>query len=139
MKDFMGYIASGCIAFTFSCIFYLLFSYLTIFSPLDEKMVINLLFISISIMSFIFLLNLSPIQSPLTLRIAELIIVIAVLLFAGAFFDMFPFNSIYPYSVIGIGVLTYAFVIIVLFISEQLTAKKINSEIHTRNRRELDE
>ena len=135
----MRYIATGCIAFTFSCIFYLLFSFLKIFPPFDEQMVMNMLFISISIMSFIFLLHLLPIQNPLILRMAELAIVIAILLIAGAFFDMFPFNEIYIYSVIVTGVLTYAIVIIVLFIGEQATAKKINYEIHTRKWRGLDE
>ena len=37
MKEFMRYIATGCVSFTFSCIFYLFFSLLTIFPPLDEQ------------------------------------------------------------------------------------------------------
>lgn len=139
MKSFTRYIATGCIAFTFSCIFYLLFSYLKIFPPFDEQMVMNMLFISIGIMSFIFLLHLLPIQNPLILRMAELAIVIAVLLVAGAFFNMFPINNFYICSVIVIGVLTYAIVILVLFIGEQATAKKINLEIRTRKLGGFDE
>ena len=139
MKNFMRYIATGCIAFTFSCIFYLLFSYLELFPPFDEQMVMNMLFISIGIMSFIFLLHLLPIQHPLILRMAELAIVIAVLLVAGAFFNMFPLNNVYFFSVIVIGVLTYVIVILVLFIGEQATAKKINLEIRTRKLGGLDE
>ena len=135
----MRYIATGCIAFTFSCIFYLLFSYLELFPPFDEQMVMNMLFISIGIMSFIFLLHLLPIQHPLILRMAELAIVIVVLLVAGAFFNMFPLNNVYFFSVIVIGVLTYVIVILVLFIGEQATAKKINLEIRTRKLGGLDE
>lgn len=98
-----------------------------------------MLFISIGIMSFIFLLHLLPIQNPLILRMAELAIVIVVLLVAGAFFNMFPLNNVYFFSVIVIGVLTYVIVILVLFIGEQATAKKINLEIRTRKLGGLDE
>ena len=139
MKVFKSYITTGCIAFTFSTVFYLFFSFLTIYSPIDEQMVVNMLFISISIMSLIFLANLLPIHNPLALRIIELIIVISVLLFTGAVFDMFPLTNYYILSLLGIGTLTYAVVIILLFMGEQATAKKINSEIRTRKRRRLDE
>ena len=133
----MRYIATGCIAFTFSCIFYLLFSLLTIFPSFDEQMLINMLFISIGIMLLIFLVHLLPIQSPLISRMAELIMVITVLLIAGAYFDMFPFTSYYILTVVVTGGLTYAIVIIVLFMGGQAAAKKINFEI--RKRRRLDE
>lgn len=132
MKGFMSYIATGCMAFTFSCIFYLLFSYLSIFPPFDEQMVMNMLFISIGIMSFIFLLHLIPIHNPFVLRLTELVIVIGVLLIAGAFFKMFSFDSFHIYSVLVTGILTYVIVIIVLYISERATANKINTKIRAR-------
>ncbi len=132
MRNVMKYIAAGSIAFTVSCVFYLLFSYLTIFPPFDEKMILNMLFISTSILAFMFFLHLLPIQSPLTLRISELLIVVIVLLSAGAFFEIFPFNRFYISSVIITGVLTYTVVIIVTFMSERATANKINTLIRLR-------
>ena len=139
MNVFKRYITAGCIAFTFSTVFYLFFSFLAIYPPIDEQMVVNMLFISISIMSLIFIANLLPIHNPLALRIIELIIVISVLLFSGVVFGMFPLTSYYILFLLGIGTLTYAVVMILLFMGEQATAKKINSEIRTRKRRRLDE
>ena len=139
MNVFKRYITGGCIAFTFSTVFYLLFSFSTIYPPINEHMVVNMLFISISIMGLIFMADLLPIQNPLALRIIELIIVIAVLLIAGSVFDMFPFTSYYIFFIVGTGALTYAIVIIFLFMGEQAAAKKINSEIRTRRQGGLDE
>lgn len=49
------YISTSCISFTFSCLFYLLFSLLTIFPPMNEALIIHMLVISISINCLIFL------------------------------------------------------------------------------------
>ena len=69
MKDFMRYIATGCISFTFSCIFYLLCSLSGIFPPLTEQMVIDMMFISIAIISLIYLSHLLPIETPVLARL----------------------------------------------------------------------
>ena len=92
MKDFMRYIATGCISFTFSCIFYLLFSLLGIFPPINEQMVIDMLFISIAIMSLIYLSHLLPIENPFISRLLELISVLFVLFIAGSLLNIFPFT-----------------------------------------------
>ena len=139
MKVFKGYITAGCIAFTFSTVFYLIFSFSTIYPTMDEQMIVNMLFISTGITGLIFLADLLPFQNPLTLRIIELIIVIAVLLIAGAVVGMFPFTSYYIFFIVGTGALTYAIVIIFLFMGEQAAAEKINSEIRTRKRGGFDE
>ena len=137
MKELMRYIATGCVSFTFSCIFYLLFSLLTIFPPLDEQTVVYMLFISIGIMSLIYLTHLLPFQNPFVLRLLEVVIVLIVLLVASVFFKMVPFQSTYILFVLAIGLLTYAIVIIVLFIGDQADAQKINSAIRTHKKEEI--
>ena len=122
MKEIMRYVATGCVSFTFSCIFYLFFSLLTIFPPLDEQTVVYMLFISIGIMSLIYLTHLLPIQNPFISRLLEVFIVLIVLLVASIFFNMVPFQSTYILAVLAIGLLTYIIVIIVLFIGDQADA-----------------
>ena len=134
MKEFMRYIATGCISFTFSCIFYLLFSLLTIFPPFDEQLVVYFLFISIGIMSLIYLTHFLPTQNPFVLRLLEVFVVLIVLLVASIFFNMVPLQSKYILSVLAIGLLTYIIVIIVLFIGDLADAQKINSAIRTRKK-----
>ena len=41
MDLFKHYISTSCISFTFSCLFYLLFSWLNLFPPMDEAMVVQ--------------------------------------------------------------------------------------------------
>lgn len=136
MRRFMQYIATGCISFTFSCVFYLFFSLLTIFPPIDEQLVITLLFISIGIMLFIYLTHLLPVKQPFVSRLLEVLVVLAVLLVASVFFNMVPFQFTYLFAVVAIGLLTYAIVIIVLFIGDLGDAKEINAVIRMREERE---
>ena len=63
------YISASCISFTFSSLFYLLFSWLNIFPPMDEAMIVHMLFISISIICLIFITHQLPIQNPLDFKI----------------------------------------------------------------------
>ena len=81
-----------------------------------------MLFISIGIMSLIYLTHLLPIQNPFILRLLEVFVVLIVLLVASIFFNMVPFQSTYILSVLAIGLLTYIIVIIVLFIGDQADA-----------------
>lgn len=136
MKIFMQYITTGCISFTCSCVLYLFASLLNIFPPIDEQLVITLLFISIGIMLLIYLTHLLPIQSPLIIRMLEVFAVLIVLLVASIFFNMVPFEYIYLISVLAIGLLTYAIVIIVLFIGDLMDAQQINATIHLKTKEE---
>ncbi len=129
MDLFKHYISTSCISFTFSSLFYLLFSLLKIFPPLDEAMIVNMLFISISIIFMIFITHRLPIQNPLILRFVELLDVIIVLLVAGAVFNIFPFNWHATTFVITTGVLTYIVVIVVTFMGNQMSATQINAVI----------
>jgi hypothetical protein len=138
MDRFKHYISAGCIAFTFSCIYYLLFSSLNVFPPMDAKMVVNMLIISISIMSLIFLTHLLQIQNSLLSRLLELFDVIIVLLLVGFIFNMFPFNWYYITFVVITGLLTYIVVIFVTFMGDQSSANQINSVI-ARKRSDLNE
>jgi hypothetical protein len=123
------YISAGCIAFTFSCIFYLLFSFLNLFPPMDAEMVVNMLFISIGIICLIFLTHLLPIKNTLLSRLLELLDVIIVILVAGFVFDMFPFSWPTITFVVTIGLLTYIVVIFMIFMGNQSSAVQINSVI----------
>ena len=123
------YISAGCMSFTFSCIFYLLFSSLNLFPPIDEGMVVNMLVISISIICLIFLTHLLPIQSALLSRLLEFLDVIIVILVVGFVFDMFPFNWPTITFVVTIGFLTYIVVIFMIFMGNQSSAVQINSVI----------
>lgn len=139
MKEFMQYIATGCVSFTFSCVFYLFFSLLTIFPPFDERLAVTMLFISIGIMLLIYLTHLLPIQNPFTSRLLEVFVVLIVLLAAIVFFNMVPFKSVYTLYVLAMGLLTYAVVIIVLFTGDQADAQKINSAIRTHKKEKSNE
>lgn len=128
----MRYIATGCISFTFSCIFYLLFSFLGIFPPFTEQMMINMIIISIVIILLIYLSHLLPIENPFFARLLELILVLLVLVFAGSLFNLFPFTLYYMLPILTIGVLTNLVVIIVIFIGDQASANRINTVIQKR-------
>jgi hypothetical protein len=132
MKDFMRYIAASCISFTFSTIFYLFFSFRNIFPPLNEKMVVDMLIISIAIIVLIYMVHLFPIDNPFILRLLELSSVLFVLVFAGSFFTIYPFNYYYTFFVVVIGILTYIVVITVIFLGEQASARQINKVIQKR-------
>ena len=139
MKVFMRYIATGSISFTFSTTFYLLFSLLGIFSPINEQMVINMLYLSIAIMSSIYLMNLLPIENPFILWLLEPFSVLLVLLLAGSIFNMFPLTLYNTFFVMAIGILTYIMVIIVIFMGEQANARRINTVIQKRKLEGLNE
>ena len=128
----MRYIATGCISFTFSCIFYLLCSFSGIFPPIIEQMVIDMMFISIAIISLIYLSHLLPIETPVLARLLELILVLLVLIFAGSLLNLFPFTLYIMLPILTIGVLTYLVVIIVIFIGDQASANRINAVIQNR-------
>jgi hypothetical protein len=130
--NFMRYIAASSISFTFSTIFYLFFSFRSVFPPLTEKMVVNMLVISVTIIVLIYMVHLLPINNPFLLRLLELSSVLLVLVFAGRFFTMYPFTPYYTFFVIVIGILTYIVVIIVIFIGEQASARRINNVIQKR-------
>lgn len=134
MKDFLKYIATGCISFTFSCVFYLILRTLHIFPPIDEQLVITLLFISISIMLFIYLTHLLPVKQPLISRLLEVLVVLVVLLVASIFFNMVPLKFVDIFFVLAIGLLTYVIVIVILFIGDLANARQINTIIRTRKK-----
>jgi hypothetical protein len=128
------YISASCISFTFSSLFYLLFSWLKIFPPMSETMIVHMLLISISIICLIFITHQLPIQNPLILRLIELIDVIIVLLVAGAVFKVFPFTWYYTPFIITTGILTYIVVIVVTFMGNQMSATQINAAIAGKKR-----
>lgn len=134
MNKITQYIVIGCISFTFSCLFYLLFSYLKIFSPFDEKMLINMLLVSVGIISLISLINLFSIQSLMVLRFFEIIIVVSVLFLSGILLKMFPLNWYYSGFVMITGLLTYVIVIIISFIGNRASARQINASIRSNQR-----
>lgn len=123
------YISTCCISFTFSILFYLLFSLLNIFPPMNEALIVHMLFISISIICLIFITHRLPIQNSLIFRLIELLDVMIVLLVAGAVFKMFPFTWDATLAVITTGVLTYIVVIVVIFMGNQKSATEINAVI----------
>ncbi|MBO0586954.1 hypothetical protein [Sporosarcina sp. E16_8] len=128
------YISASCISFTFSSLFYLLFSWLKVFPPMDEAMIVHMLFISISIICLIFITHQLPIQHPLILRLIELLDVIIVLLVAGAVFKVFPFTWYDTPFIITTGILTYIVVIVVTFMGNQMSATQINAAIAGKKR-----
>ena len=128
------YISASCISFTFSSLFYLLFSWLKIFPPMSETMIVNMLLISISIICLIFITHQLPIQNPLILRLIELLDVIIVLLVAGAVFKIFPFTWYDTPFIITTGILTYIVVIVVTFMGNQMSATQINAAIAGKKR-----
>lgn len=132
MNKFTRYIINGCISFTFSCLFYLFFSYLNIFPPFDEEMLIHMFLISLGIISFIAVMNLFSIQSLILSRFLEVFIVLAVLFLVGAILKMFPLNWYYSSFVIITGLLTYIIVIIISFINNRMSARQINAAIRSK-------
>lgn len=128
------YISASCISFTFSSLFYLFFSWLKVFPPMDEARTVHMLFISISIICLIFITHQFRIQNPLILRLIELLDVIIVLLVAGAVFKIYPFTWYDTPFIIMTGILTYIVVIIVTFMGNQMSATQINSAIAGRKR-----
>ena len=66
MKEFMRYIAASCVSFTFSTIFYLSFSFWSIFPPLTEEVVVNMLLLSMAIIFLIYLVHLLPIENSIS-------------------------------------------------------------------------
>ena len=132
MKEFMRYIAASCVSFTFSTIFYLSFSFWSIFPPFTEQMVVNMLVLSMAIIFLIYLVHLLPIESSILLRLVELFSVLFVLVSAGGFFSLYPFTPSNTFFVVIIGILTYSVVIIVIFIVEQTSARQINKVLKKR-------
>lgn len=128
------YISTCCISFTFSSLFYLLFSWLTIFPPMNEALIVHMLFISISIICLIFITHRLPFQNSLVLRFIELVDVIIVLLVAGVIFNVFPFNWYATTFVIANGILTYIVVIVLNFMGNQKSATEINAVIARKKR-----
>jgi|SRR5690625_1182315 len=132
MKKVTQSIVIGCISFTFSCLFYLFFSYLNIFPIFNEVLLIQILLVSLGITCLIALLNLVCIQNLILLRFFEMIIVITVLFLAGFFLKMFPINWYYSSFVVITGLLTYAAVILITFMGNRASARQINASIRAR-------
>lgn len=134
MKKFINYILIGCMSFTFSCLFYLIFSYVNILPPFDEELIISMFFISFGIVSLMALIHLVSIQNLVLLRFLEIMVVMVVLFLAGAFFNLFPLNLYYSGFVMIVGLLTYIVIAIVSFINNQASARKINASIRSKER-----
>ncbi|MFC5587639.1 hypothetical protein ACFPRA_01785 [Sporosarcina soli] len=134
MDQLKHYISVACISFTFSILFYLLFSWLDIFPPMGEALIAQMLVISICIIILIFVTHQLPIQNTLILRLIEFLYVVIVLLIAGGFFNLFPFTWSTTSFVIATGVLTYLVVIIVTFMGNQSSAMQINAVIARKKR-----
>ena len=136
MRKILVYVTACSISFTFSSLFYLMFSLLNIFPTFEEKTMISMLFVSVSIMVLIFIAHILTIQSTFISRLSEIIIVIGTLLIAGKYFGMYPFTAFYISSVVTIGVFTYGVVIVINFIGNHASAQKINSVIQNKNAEE---
>lgn len=132
MKNFMQYIVVICISFTFSSVFYILFSTFSIFPSLDEQMLVNMLFISIGITILMMVTHSLPIQSLFLVRILEMSVLIIVLLAAGKFFRVFPLNLYNTSFVLVTGLLTYVVVLLVTFVGDVMSANKINTTLQMR-------
>lgn len=133
MQAMMRNIVTGSVSFTFSSLLYLFFSELGIFPPFSNPMVFNMLCLTVAILILISLANLLPIEHPVTIYALELVSVTIVLLSASFFFNLYPFKFQYLLPILLIGVMTYIIVIIVFFIGNQTSAKRINSLIKSRN------
>ncbi|MBE1554714.1 hypothetical protein [Sporosarcina limicola] len=139
MNNLFLHIVFGCISFTVSTIFYLLFSSFSTFPPLKEQMAFNILIISFSITCLMYLKNLLPFNHPVVSKLFEIFNVVIVLLVAGTVFKIFPFNWANSLAVILIGLMTYAVVMIVGYGANLFDAKKINLAIQSKKRRLSDE
>jgi len=62
-----------------------------------------------------------------------------ILLISGGIFGMFPLQGLYILLVFSIGLLTYITVIVVTFVGNKTSEKKINSVIINKNRRKPNE
>lgn len=128
------YVAIGSVAFTFSTIFYLLFSLFELFPPLTNHMTWTLLVITAAIILLMALKNWLPIVHPAVHRIVEVLIVMSVLLLAGSVFHVFPFTLRTAGAVCLVGLFTYLIVMVVAYIGNMLSAHEINAAIQERKR-----
>lgn len=139
MKTIIHYIVTGSVSFTFSSLFYLFFSELGIFPNMSNQMMLNVLYITIAILVLIYATNLLPIENSITIYALELLSVITVLISSSFFFALYPFDIQYLLPILLIGVMTYIIVIVVFFIGNQTSAKRINSLIKKRNEVQKDD
>lgn len=139
MQKLMGYIKTGSVSFTFSCLLYLFFSELSIFPPFSNQMVFNMLSITAAILILVYLTNLLPIEHAFTIYVLELLSVILVLLSASFFFNFYPFHIQYLLPILFIGFMTYIIVFTIFFISNRKSAEHINSLIKKRNEVQSDD
>lgn len=136
MKNTLIYISAACFAFTFSTIVYSLFRLASVFPALNERTVFALLIISTLITFFIFLTHQLPIESPAAAYILEGVCVIAVVVIAGAFFSLFPFNLFYTGATVFASLIAYGFVILLLFLNNKADEQKMNEAIMQRRKRD---
>ncbi len=139
MKTIIHYIVTGSVSFTFSSLVYLFFSELGIFPNMSNQMMLNVLYITIAILVLIYATNLLPIENSITIYALELLSVITVLISSSFFFALYPFDIQYLLPILLIGVMTYIIVIVVFFIGNQTSAKRINSLIKKRNEVQKDD
>lgn len=136
MKNTLIYISAACFAFTFSTLVYSLFRLSGIFPPIDERTSFALLIISSLITFFIFLTHQLPIESPVAAYILEGACVVAVVVIAGAFFSLFPFNLFYTVATVLASLIAYGFVILLLFLNNKADEQKMNEAIIQRRKRD---
>lgn len=129
MSTLVRIIVISCIASTSSIIFYLLFSALSIFVPLEERQVVLLIGISFTITIFVTLKRQFYHSSSIMSTLIEIVFVVFVLSSAGWIFKMFPLNLYYFLTVGLSGVLSYALVIVIIYISGMHSASEINKII----------
>lgn len=132
------YLGAACFAFTFSSLFYYLFRLLGIFPPLTEEITSYLFIISCLITLLIYLSHKLPVDQPLIVHLIELICVLAVLILAGAFFNVYPFTAFYVGTVALCGIFAYSFVILMVYTNNKMAEKAINQAIAHQRRRGSD-
>lgn len=106
---------------------------------MSNQMMLNVLYITIAILVLIYATNLLPIENSITIYALELLSVITVLISSSFFFALYPFDIQYLLPILLIGVMTYIIVIVVFFIGNQTSAKRINSLIKKRNEVQKDD
>ncbi|WP_301108041.1 hypothetical protein [Sporosarcina sp.] len=129
------YLGAACFAFTFSSLFYYLFRLFGIFPPLTEEITSYLFIISCFITLLIFLSHKLPVEQPLIVHLIELMCVLVVLIFAGAFFNVYPFTAFYIGTVALCGIFAYSFVILMVYMNNKTAEKAINQAIANQRRR----
>lgn len=134
MKNLFIYISAACFAFTASTVFYSLFRLLAVFPPLDEKMSWSLLAIAGCITLLIFLAHCLPIERPIILHGVEALCVILVTVTAGDLFGLYPFGLFYVVMTMLTGLLSYLFVICLIYLNNKADEQKINRVISERRR-----